>query len=119
MRAARHPADASLGWSGVRRGTGHGARLASAALTLRADQAPHLIFNAYWEPLDFELPSPDVDVDAWRRIVDTGLDAPDDIVPDFTEAVEVSAGSYRAEARSVVLLAARRAEVTASRRSTR
>jgi glycogen operon protein len=73
----------------------------------------------YWEPLDFELPAPDVESDGWRRIVDTSLDAPDDIVPDFAEAPEVGAGSYRAEARSVVLLAARRATEKASRRRTK
>jgi glycogen operon protein len=33
----------------------------------------HIIFNAFWEPLTFELPRA-----RWRRIVDTGLPAPED-----------------------------------------
>jgi glycogen operon protein len=92
----------------------------SVALTLRADAgALHLIFNAYWEALDFELPAPDVASDGWRRIVDTSLGSPDDIVSDIADAAEVEAGSYRAEARSVVVLAARRATETAPRRRTK
>ncbi|HWO92984.1 MAG TPA: glycogen debranching protein GlgX [Methylomirabilota bacterium] len=34
----------------------------------------HVILNAYWEPLEFELPS--VADGAWRRWIDTFLDAP-------------------------------------------
>ena len=41
----------------------------------------HAIFNAYWEPLEFELP-PVVDSAQvqWRRWIDTSLDSPHDIV---------------------------------------
>jgi isoamylase len=64
----------------------------------------HLILNAYWEPLDFELPSEDERKGKlWRRWIDTALDSPRDIVP-WQEAVPVSAQTYRAEARSVVVL---------------
>jgi glycogen operon protein len=113
--------DASLEWSGVRIGAPDlGPDSHSVALTLRADAgAIHLIFNAYWEPLDFELPKPDVDAGAWRRILDTSRDAPDDIVDDLTEAPDVDGTSYRAEARSVVLLVARRAAERAPRRRAR
>ena len=42
----------------------------------------HLILNAYWEPLDFELPPRDQGgAHAWRRWIDTALDTPHDIVP--------------------------------------
>jgi glycogen operon protein len=113
--------DASLEWSGVRVGEPDlGPDSHSVALTLRADQgALHLIFNAYWEPLDFALPTPDVDVDAWRRIIDTSLPSPDDVIQDFVDAPELDGPSYRAEGRSVVVLAARRATGEASRRRTR
>jgi glycogen operon protein len=40
----------------------------------------HLILNAFWEPLEFELP-PLPAGQSWRRWIDTGLDSPDDIVP--------------------------------------
>ncbi len=41
----------------------------------------------------------------WRRVVDSGLDPPDDICP-LASAPTVSGGTYRAVARSVVLLSA-------------
>jgi glycogen operon protein len=64
----------------------------------------HLIFNAYWEPLDFELPpGREMKGQPWRRWIDTALDSPHDIV-NWKEATAVSGQSYRAEARSVVVL---------------
>jgi isoamylase len=64
----------------------------------------HLIMNAYWEPLDFELPSPDKgEGKPWRRWIDTALDSPHDIVP-WQQAVAVPGQTYRAEGRSMVVL---------------
>ena len=37
----------------------------------------HLILNAYWEPLAFDLPPA---AGGWRRWIDTSLPSPDDIV---------------------------------------
>jgi isoamylase len=62
----------------------------------------HLIFNAFWEPLDFELP-PRGDRGPWRRWIDTALPSPEDIV-DWKSAPVVADGSYRANSRSVVML---------------
>jgi glycogen operon protein len=65
----------------------------------------HAILNAYWEPLDFELP-PVVAVgarDRWRRWIDTFLDSPHDIV-DWKDAPEVGGWMYRPGPRSVVVL---------------
>jgi glycogen operon protein len=62
----------------------------------------HIILNAYWEPLDFELPRLSGG-NLWRRWIDTALDSPDDIVP-WDTAPAVPGNSYRAEARSVALL---------------
>ena len=39
----------------------------------------HVILNAYWEPLEFELSSVAADQTGWRRLLDTSLDPPDDI----------------------------------------
>ncbi len=81
----------------------------SIALTIRSDHgALHLILNAYWDALEFDLPTPDVNADVWHRIVDTGLDSPDDLVLDYAEAPGVDGSTYRSGPRSVVLLAARR-----------
>jgi glycogen operon protein len=68
----------------------------------REDLACHLILNAYWEPLDFELPQPQRG-GSWRRWIDTALDSPEDIVP-FQKAPAVGGPTYRAGARSVVVL---------------
>jgi glycogen operon protein len=64
----------------------------------------HLILNAYWESLDFELPQVgDEGESRWCRWIDTARLSPDDIVP-WREAVPVEDGNYRVEARSVVAL---------------
>ncbi len=62
----------------------------------------HFILNAYWEPLEFELPRVG-EGSSWRRWIDTALDSPHDIVP-WQTAPTVSGSSYRVEARSVVFL---------------
>jgi glycogen operon protein len=60
--------------------------------------------NAYWEPLEFELPSLDGRGGGpWRRWIDTALEAPLDIV-DWQAATAKSGRTYRVEARSVVVL---------------
>ena len=61
----------------------------------------HFIFNAYWEPLEFELP--DGNRGPWQRWIDTALDAPNDIVP-WQDAPTVSGSRYMAGPRSVVSL---------------
>jgi glycogen operon protein len=67
-------------------------------------QLIHLILNAYWEPLEFELPPvKQGGRDAWRRWIDTGLDSPDDIV-EWQAAPVVPGYTYRVGSRSVVLL---------------
>ncbi|QEG43152.1 glycogen debranching protein GlgX [Roseimaritima ulvae] len=67
----------------------------------RAGLRFHLILNAYWEPLEFELP--ELDHGRWRRWIDTGCESPDDIVP-WEQAPQISGNSYRAIDRSVVML---------------
>ncbi len=64
----------------------------------------HLIVNAYWGPLDFELPPVgNGEGDPWRRWIDTALDAPYDIVQ-WQAAPSVPGSTYHAEPRSVVAL---------------
>ena len=67
----------------------------------------HVILNAYWEPLDFELPRAERrSEDSWRRWIDTTLDSPHDIV-EWQTAPPVADRTYRAGPRSVVVLFAR------------
>ena len=64
----------------------------------------HLILNAYWGPLDFELPPVDNGREnPWHRWIDTALDSPYDIV-EWQKAPSIPGYTYRAEARSVVVL---------------
>jgi glycogen operon protein len=63
----------------------------------------YLMLNAFWGPLDFELP--ESGGGPWRRWIDTALDSPQDIVP-WESAPAVAGTTYRAEARSVVMLLA-------------
>jgi glycogen operon protein len=94
-------------WHGVRLDRpdwGDCSRSVALSARLRKEEMLfHLILNAYWEPLDFELPKPDSST--WRRWIDTSLDSPDDIVP-WQQAPVIPAGAYRAGPRSVVLLVA-------------
>jgi glycogen operon protein len=71
----------------------------------------HLIFNAYWEPLEFELPKPPSRSQrGWKRVIDTFLEPPDDFcsgrkaprIDGPTEGVP----KYLVQPRSVVLLLA-------------
>jgi len=62
----------------------------------------HFILNAYWEPLEFELPSLESG-NFWRRWIDTSLDSPHDIVP-WQTAPSINSSAYRAELRSVIVL---------------
>jgi isoamylase len=67
----------------------------------------HVILNAYWEPLEFELPDADDEVGvSWQRWIDTTLGSPNDIV-EWETAPPVLGRSYRAGPRSVVVLFAR------------
>jgi glycogen operon protein len=68
------------------------------------DEHLHVMLNAYWEPLTFDLPplSPE---QRWCRVVDTALPSPEDISEPGKEP-PVAEGAYRVEARSVVILKA-------------
>ncbi len=63
----------------------------------------HIIFNAYWEPLDFELPVLRDGSQNWRRWIDTALDPPHEIC-EWNAEEPVLAATYRVGARSVVVL---------------
>ncbi len=69
------------------------------------DEHLHVMLNAYWEPLTFELPALPSE-QRWRRVVDTALPSPDDISQPGKER-PVAGREYRVEARSVVILLAR------------
>ncbi len=61
----------------------------------------HLMFNSYWEALAFELPPRQNG--AWRRVADTALDSPNDILP-LSQAPALSEWRYLVQPRSAVML---------------
>ena len=65
----------------------------------------HLMFNAYWESLDFELPVLGDGARNWRRWIDTALDPPDDIC-EWSRETQLTERTYRVGPRSVVVLIA-------------
>jgi glycogen operon protein len=78
--------------------------LTATAVSLTGSRVFHLICNAYWEPLSFQLPQlPDNTVEEWRRFLDTALPSPMDICGE-TEAVLLEESTYLAQPRSVVFL---------------
>jgi len=102
--------EAKISWHGVKVGQPDWSRDSrSLALGVEAPKDKlrfHAIFNAYWEPLEFELPPLGVgEGDAWRRWVDTSLESPFDIVA-WRKATPVTGRTYRAGPRSVVVLLA-------------
>jgi len=95
-------------WHGVRLGEpdwGDDSRSLAFVLCCRvSDDHLHVLLNAYWEALDFQLP-PLPDGQRWHRLVDTAQPAPGDFAaPGQSPPVEGCV--YRAEARSVVVLLA-------------
>jgi glycogen operon protein len=108
---------ANKSWHGVKQGQpdwSPESRSVALQVEMKQERAViYLILNAYWEPLDFELPPLNRGSQAqWRRWIDTGLQSPLDIVPWHTAAPN-SGATYRAQARSVVVLLADLKEASA------
>jgi len=104
---------AEIKWHGVRLGTPDWSdESRSIACTVRpgARVFPfwlHLMCNAFWEPLDFDLPAvPETAVSGWQRWIDTARESPEDIME--APAVPLVLGAqYRVMPRSMVALLAR------------
>jgi glycogen operon protein len=100
-------------WHGVRLNSpdwGHESHtLAATVRLLGYPLILQIIINAYWEPLEFEIPVLGEIQGSWRRCVDTYLDPPDDICS-WADAPELQGSTYRAQPRSVVFLVAKAEE---------
>jgi isoamylase len=73
--------------------------LALSAEFLKERHLVHWILNAYWEPLDFELPANS----GWRRWLDTSLDSPEDIVR-WQDARAIAGRTYKVSPHSIAVL---------------
>ncbi len=65
----------------------------------------HIMFNAYWEPLEFELPILADGCRNWWRWIDTALDPPHEIC-EWNRETQVPESTYRVGERSVAILIA-------------
>jgi glycogen operon protein len=100
---------AKIAWHGVALNrpdwSEHSHSLAFTLQSQRANFLFHVMLNAYWEPLTFELPPAAAGGDQfWRRCVDTALASPDDFQP-WEKAPFVKQATYVVQARSLVGLA--------------
>jgi glycogen operon protein len=97
---------ANKAWHGVKLNQpdwSDGSRCVAFGAELRQEKVVfHLILNAYWESLDFELPERGQGC-SWRRWIDTSLKSPDDIV-EWEKAPPISGSAYHVGPRSVVML---------------
>jgi glycogen operon protein len=103
------PGGADVTWHGIHLNQpDYGENSHSLALELTdtdSDSHLHVMFNAFWEPLTFDLPQLPAGR-TWRRLVDTSLDSP----KDFADPPALLAGDLShylvTERSSVVLIAA-------------
>jgi glycogen operon protein len=84
-------------WSPHSHSLAFGAELRHVGLGL------HLIMNAYWEHLDFQLPHEAIN-EPWRRWIDTSLETPEDIVDWKIASALPDQRTYHVGPRSVVVL---------------
>jgi glycogen operon protein len=98
---------AEIDWHGVRLGRPDWSDSShSVVCTARSRQRQillwlHVMFNAYWEALDFDLPlAPAAAVYGWQRWIDTSLESAEDIM-DAAVAPPVPGTQYRVAPRSV------------------
>jgi isoamylase len=76
----------------------------AATSTLLWDQLLlYVVINAYWEPLEFELPPLTEVYEPWRRCIDTFLESPEDVCP-LEDGPIVPLPTYPIQPRSLVIL---------------
>ena len=94
-------------WHGVKLNSpdwSHESHVVSATVSVPGNRLRlHIMVNAYWEALSFEVPPGSNAYGPWRRCVDTFLDSPDDIC-NWHKAPAVEDSTYLVQPRSVVLL---------------
>jgi isoamylase len=97
---------AEIRWHGIRLDEPDwGDESHSLAVTLtsaKGERLIHFLFNTWWESLEFQLPAP-LGRNHWRRLVDTSLTPPLDII-EASHAPVVDACCYAAQSRSIVVL---------------
>jgi glycogen operon protein len=81
--------------------------LAFTVDSLRGRLRLHMMINAYWEPLTFDVPPAKASrQEPWRRLIDTAMAAPDDFHEPATAPVH-KAASYTVQPRALAVLIAK------------
>jgi isoamylase len=101
---------AKISWHGVKLNQPDwGADSHAIALTIRSLRGRfmiHIMINAYWEQMDFEVPPvAEFNGHDWKRWIDTSRESPEDICT-WDEAPVITDMSYRLQPRSIVSLIA-------------
>jgi len=102
---------ANISWHGVKLNQPDwGADSHVLALTLRSFRGKfliHIMINAYWEDLAFEIPPVQEEFENdWLRWIDTALESPEDIRT-WDDAVVIRERTYPVRSRSIVVLVGR------------
>ena len=80
--------------------------IAMTGRSLRDRFALHIMINAYWEQLSFEIPpASELSATDWRRLIDTAQESPNDICV-YDEAAVIREPVYTVQPRSVAILLA-------------
>lgn len=106
--AERALESATGSWHGVRLNApdwSHKSHSLAVTARIGGDRLLHLMINAYWEALEFEIPSGIGEQGQWRRCVDTALNSPDDICQ-WADAPAIRGATYAVQPRSTALLIA-------------
>jgi isoamylase len=89
--------------------------IAMTARSLRNRFTFHVMINAYWDKLKFEIPAArDLFGNDWRRWIDTSLATPDDICNSWDAATVIREPVYTIEPRSVAVLLTRIRKISRS-----
>jgi glycogen operon protein len=100
------PGSAGITWHGVRLNQpdwGDDSHTLALEFSHRlSNRHLHVMFNSYWEPLEFELP-PLPPGDQWLLAIDTALPGPDD-APDPPQPLQGGQSRYTVQPRSTVIL---------------
>jgi glycogen operon protein len=79
--------------------------IALTARSLRGRFTIHMMINAYWEKLQFEVPDPkELSAGEWKRWIDTARETPDDISSSWKTAELFTEKYYAVQPRSIAVL---------------
>ncbi|MBW7898830.1 Glycogen debranching enzyme [Candidatus Brocadiaceae bacterium B188] len=78
--------------------------IALTVKSIRGSFMFHIMINAYWKDMEFEIPPVyESEYEVWRRWIDTARESPDDILS-WDEAAVVREAVYPVQSRSLVIL---------------